>query len=45
MKRYLVCLILGIAIGGWGDRTIRNTIASLPLPDFIKTPIVEAYGK
>ena len=45
MKRCVFCLILGIVIGVWGDRTTRTTIASLPLPDFFKTPIVEAYGK
>ncbi len=45
MKRCLVFLVLGIVLGVWSDRTIRNTIASLPLPDFAKSPLVDLYGK
>lgn len=45
MKRCIFFLCLGIALGVWGDRTTRSTLNSLPLPDFAKAPIVEAYGK
>jgi hypothetical protein len=45
MKRYLICLVLGMALGVWGDRSLRSAINSLPLPEFAKGPIVSLYGK